>query len=156
MIIRDATRQDVPAILDLIRQLGETDSPGPDASAEHVAGSLAHPALQVLVAEDGPRGVVGFLACTVRPNLYHGADAGLVDELVVDRDARGRGVGTMLLREFLERMERRGCAEVSVGVLFGNEGAQRLYRAMGFTEEVLLLERHLTAKPAEDSLDERA
>jgi ribosomal protein S18 acetylase RimI-like enzyme len=143
MIIRDAGTNDIPAILDLIRQLGETDDPGPDASAEHIASALAHPALQILVAEDGGR-VAGFLACTVRPNLYHGADAGHVDELVVDRDCRGRGIGTMLLTEFLERMRRRGCAEVSVGVLLGNDRAQRLYRAMGFTEEVLLLERHLT------------
>jgi ribosomal protein S18 acetylase RimI-like enzyme len=141
MTIRDAVREDIPAILDLIRQLGETDHPGSTATAEAIGAALNHPALGVLIAEDGgePR---GFLSYTVRPNLYHGADAGHVDELVVDRQTRGRGLGTALLTEFLHRMRLRGCAEVSVGVLRQNRRAQRLYRSLGFTEEVLLLERH--------------
>jgi ribosomal protein S18 acetylase RimI-like enzyme len=71
----------------------------------------------------------------------HGAEAGHVDELVVDRRARGRGLGSSLMAEFLRRMRTRGCAEVSVGVLRQNQRAQRLHRAMGFTEEMLLLEQ---------------
>jgi ribosomal-protein-alanine N-acetyltransferase len=82
------------------------------------------------------------LAATVRPNLYHGADAAHVDELVVDQAHRGRGVGSALLREFLDRMRARSCAEVSVGVMPGNRDAQRLYREIGFTEEVVMLEWH--------------
>jgi ribosomal protein S18 acetylase RimI-like enzyme len=141
MTIREAVRGDLPVILDLIRQLGETDHPGPAATLESLEAALGHPALGVLVVEDGGR-TEGFLSYTVRPNLYHGADAGHVDELVVDRRLRGRGLGTALLAAFLDRMQARGCAEVTVGVLAGNHGAQRLYRAMGFTEEVVLLERH--------------
>ena len=141
MTIREAVPEDGPALLELIRQLGETDHPGPAASMRFLQSALGHPALGVLVVEEGGR-TEGFLSYTVRPNLYHGAEAGHIDELVVDTRARGRGLGTALLAEFLDRMQRRGCAEVSVGVLPGNEGAQRLYRAMGFTEEVLLLERH--------------
>jgi glucosamine-phosphate N-acetyltransferase len=144
MTIRDAAPGDTPAILDLIRQLGETDHPGPAATTESILTALGHPALGVLVVDDGGK-AAGFLSYTVRPNLYHGADAGHVDELVVDRHARGRGLGTVLLTEFLHRMRARGCAEASIGVLVGNEGAQRLYRAMGFTEEVLLLEQHFDA-----------
>jgi ribosomal protein S18 acetylase RimI-like enzyme len=141
MTIRDAVPEDAPAILDLIRQLGETDSPGPAATTDTIEAALRHPALGMLVAEER-NGPIGFLSYTVRPNLYHGAEAGHVDELVVDRSARGRGLGTALLTEFLHRMRTRGCAEVSVGVLLRNKGAQRLYRAVGFTEEVLLLEQH--------------
>jgi glucosamine-phosphate N-acetyltransferase len=141
MIIRDAVPRDIPTILDLIRQLGETDHPGPAATNGSLHAALGHPAVGVLVVEDGGR-TEGFLSYTIRPSLYHGADAGHIDELVVDRRARGRGFGTALLAEFLDRMRGRGCAEVSVGVLVDNDGAQRLYRAMGFTEEVMLLERH--------------
>ena len=141
MTIREAVPGDIPAVLDLIHQLGETDRPGPAATIGSLQAALGHPAIGVLIAEDGGR-VEGFLSYTARPNLYHGADAGHIDELVVDRRARGRGLGTALLTAFLDQMQRRGCAEVSVGVLADNYGAQRLYRAMGFTEEVVLLERH--------------
>lgn len=147
MEIREARPGDIPAILDLIGQLGETDSPGPAATAEHIQSALGHPALLILLAESAGR-PAGMLAATVRPNLYHGADAGYVDELVVDRAQRGRGIGRALLEEFLRRMRRRGCAEVGIGVLFGNVRAQRLYRELGFTEEVLLLERHLVGGDA--------
>jgi ribosomal protein S18 acetylase RimI-like enzyme len=141
MEIREACPDDVPRILDLIRQLGETDQPGQNASPGHVLSTLAHPAVLILVAETGGV-VVGLLSCTVRPNLYHGSDAAHVDELVVDRDHRGRGIGSLLLQEFLRRMQAQRCAEVSVGVLQDNLGAQSLYRKLGFIEEVLLLERH--------------
>jgi ribosomal protein S18 acetylase RimI-like enzyme len=138
MTIRDAVPGDAPALRDLIRQLGETDHPGPAATTESILAALGHPALGVLVVEDRGR-PAGFLSYTVRPNLYHGAEAGHVDEFVVDRDARGPGLGTLLLTAFLRRMRARGCAEVSVGVLMGNEGGQRLYRAMRFTSDPVSL-----------------
>lgn len=155
MNVRNARPEDLPAILRLIEELGETDSPGPAATVEHARSALEHPALLILVAEEGGA-VIGFLSATVRPNLYHGADAGHVDELVVERSIRARGVGTALLQEFLERMRARGAAEVSIGVLPENEGAARLYRRLGFTEEVRLLEQHFsTPIPPEKPKDDR-
>lgn len=140
-LIRETTPRDAPAIPGLIAQLAEAEGHTTPLTPEYVIQALGNPALLFLSAEAGGK-LAGLLCATIRPNLYHAADAGLVDELVVDRAWRGRGIGRALLDEFLARMAARGCAEVGIGVLFSNTGAQKLYRAAGFREEVLLLERH--------------
>ncbi len=140
IIIRDATTADVNAICEIVRGMG-------DATASPITGDYARAALErrgfgILVAEE-PAGVTGLLSYSIRPNLWHAADACLIEILAVLPPARGRGVGNALMTEILDRMSSRGCAEITVTVDRANIGAQRLYRNHGLTEEIVCLERHL-------------
>ena len=55
--------------------------------------------------------------------------------MLVDRDWRGRGVGSALLRAGIGRARELGLHKLSLEVFARNTGAIALYRAAGFTEE---------------------
>jgi ribosomal protein S18 acetylase RimI-like enzyme len=147
IVIREATTADAPVIADLIRALEEVvdDSGEPEDSSpvtpEYVRSYLAYPDSYVLVAEEAGQ-VVGLLSYSIRPNLFHAADSALIEELIVDDRARGRGVGSALMRHLLALLEARGCAEVSVSTMPDNHGAIRFYHSHGLVDEAVFLEKH--------------
>ena len=124
MLIRDARPADAGAVHRLIHQLAAAESFTSPLTPEFVPRCLAHPGYGLLVAEIDA-GLAGLLAYLVRPNLLHAGSACLLEELVVDAARRGQGVGSQLVTELVRRMERAGCAEISVAVMPDNEPALR-------------------------------
>ncbi|WP_422446267.1 GNAT family N-acetyltransferase [Thermoanaerobacterium sp. DL9XJH110] len=139
--IRNAKPGDEVYIVELIKELSETIGEASGISVEFAKNSLSFPCFQILVAEEHGR-VVGLISYSVKPSLYHGANSCIIEDLVVKQQARGRGVGSALIREALIRIQKLGCAEVSVSTMPDNEKAIRFYRACGFTDEALFLEKH--------------
>jgi ribosomal protein S18 acetylase RimI-like enzyme len=139
--IRAARPDDANAITHLIQELAtaiEEESPITD---DYVRICLAFQGCSALLAEqDGA--AIGLLSYSIRPNLYHRGPCALIEELVVRDAMRGQGIGKALILKALRLFETLGCAEASVSTLPDNEGAQRLYRAMGFGDEAVLLEHH--------------
>jgi ribosomal protein S18 acetylase RimI-like enzyme len=139
--IRAARPDDANAITHLIQELATAIKEASPVTHDYVRIYLAFQGCGALLAEqDGA--AVGLLSYSIRPNLYHGGPCALIEELVVCDTARGQGIGKALIREALRLFESMGCAEASVSTLPDNAGAQRLYRAMGFGDEAVLLEQH--------------
>jgi len=55
-----------------------------------------------------------------------------IEDVVVDTDARGRGVGALLNRAALDEARRRGAKDVSLTSRPSREAANRLYLRLGF------------------------
>lgn len=142
--IRRASGDDAPAITGLISELAHSIGEASPMSDHYARIYLASQSCGVLLAEiEGA--TVGLLSYSIRPNLYHAGPCALIEELVVRASRRGQGIGTALLREAICLFESMGCAEASVSTLPDNQGAQRLYRNLGFTDEGVLLEKHFGA-----------
>jgi ribosomal protein S18 acetylase RimI-like enzyme len=145
MKIREATVEDSAVIAQLMAQLIEASGyEGWQVSPEQVEESLRKmansDAYQVLLAEDGGQ-VVGLLSLSFRHTLFHSAPSALIDELVVERAHRRRGVGRQLMAEAIERCRAAGCCEIEVSTERSNEAAQEFYRQHGFSHEAVLFER---------------
>jgi ribosomal protein S18 acetylase RimI-like enzyme len=143
--IRRATAADAGVVADLVGEMAQAFGGTREMDASYVPSYLAHPGNGVLLAEIAGE-TIGLLAYSVRPNLYHGGDAGTVEELVVRAGMRRRGIGATLLRHGLDVLEEAGCVEVSLSTDLGNEPAQALYRRLGLTEESLEMARHRQAR----------
>jgi len=93
MRICRARPEDEAAVAALMEQLAATVhgavAPGLKARFMHML-TLDHHALWV-AEEQGQ--VVGLVTASLRPTLYHSGPSALIDELVVDTSARGRGWG---------------------------------------------------------------
>ncbi|MDN3292539.1 GNAT family N-acetyltransferase [Streptomyces ficellus] len=110
----------------LIPQLGK-DTAGCDAAhLERVIGNASN---VVLAARLGPR-VVGLLTLVVVV-LPTGVTSRLED-VVVDREHRGRGIGLALVQEALREAKRRGAQEVDLTSRPSRVAAHRLYEKVGF------------------------
>jgi GNAT superfamily N-acetyltransferase len=96
---------------------------------------LATPWLDLMVAElDGE--VVGTVYLNVVPNLTRDASPyAIVENVVVARHARRRGVGRAIVRFALELAWKRGCYKAMLQAGARNERAHRLYRDCGFDQD---------------------
>ena len=136
-LIRRAGIPDAQSIVRLIRQLGD-DS---DVDEAYVRQYLSGRDRDILLAaREGA--VLGLLSYSVRADLYHAGNSVLIEELVVDREYRGQGIGDALMRSFFGLLPSLGCREVCLAVMPENEGAIRFYQRHGLVEEALFLEKH--------------
>lgn len=141
--IRPATEADLPSIKPLLQELMDAmeDTEGFDVerAVENCRVLIKDPAHHMLVAKDKGK-VVGFVNFTTRKTVLHPGPSGLIDELIVSKSHRGRGIGKELLLAAIEKCRELGCCEVEVSTEKSNSGARKFYRKYGFKENAVLLE----------------
>lgn len=116
----------VDAFSRLVPQLSRS-SPAPSAAV--LASIVAHQACSLLVARVGGR-IVGSLTLVLFP-IPTGVRA-WIEDVVVDDDARGHGVGAALNRRAIELAADHGAKTVDLTSRPSREAANRLYRRLGF------------------------
>ncbi len=79
--------------------------------------------------------MVGTLVVAILPNLAHGgAPYAVVENVVVAETGRGRGVGTALMREAIEKARRAGAYKLTLSANLSRERAHEFYRALGLKQ----------------------
>jgi GNAT superfamily N-acetyltransferase len=109
-----------------------------DAATRHTAQRITDDDCIALVAVDADD-VVGFLIGSIREGKR--GPAGALESMLVLPHYRKRGIGTRLIKRFLDWTRRKGLQRVTVAVAPANEAAAALYRQMGFQGQTLILER---------------
>lgn len=133
--VRRAGPADLDAVVGLLALLsGRPLQASAERRRQAYGEVLAVPGRHLLVAEDEGR-AVGTVDGYVMPGL--GDDCRptmLLRTLVVDPDARGRGVGTALVRHLLDVAEAAGCAKVQLLCGRWREDTHRFYLGLGFED----------------------
>ena len=140
--IRHAGPGDEPAVVELVQELAvAADYPTP-IDEHYVRHYLASPVSDLLLAVD-EGAPVGLLSYAIVPGLFHAADSGIIEALVVAEGRRSEGIGRQLLTAGVRKLEEAGCAEISISVEADNEAAQKLYLDAGLTDASVYLEKHI-------------
>lgn len=139
--IRHAGPGDEASIVRLVHEMAADDDEVSPIDEHYVRHFLASPVCGALLAWDGGE-AVGLLSYGIVPGLFHAADSGLIELLVVTASRRGEGIGRRLVDTALRLFREAGCAEASVSTGEANDPAQHVYREAGLTETSLLLEKH--------------
>jgi ribosomal protein S18 acetylase RimI-like enzyme len=140
-LVRDADAGDETVIVRLVNQMGVGLHFPTSIDEAFVPRYLAQPAATILLAFQGEQ-AVGLLALSTRLDLFHAAPIGEIEDLIVTAKARGSGVGELLMRTAVGRLEQLGCREINVLTARDNDAAQRLYRKAGLNDELVCLRRH--------------
>jgi GNAT superfamily N-acetyltransferase len=141
--IRHAGPGDEAAIAVLVREMAEGEGDVSAVDEHYVRHFLASPVSGALLALDGDD-AVGLLSYAIVPGLFHTADSGLIELLVVTGRRRGEGIGRRLVDSALRVFAEAGCAEASVSTGAENEVAQKVYADAGLDEASVLMEKHFT------------
>lgn len=132
--IRPATQNDLPLVISFIRKLAEYEKLAHEVTAteeflrENLFGSRKYAEAVIAYAGDAPAGFAvffhNFSTYAGRPGIY-------LEDLFVDPEYRGHGLGKALLA-YLENVAReRGCASLQWAVLKWNQPAIDFYRRLG-------------------------
>ena len=129
--IRSARCRDAEAIGGLLRELGYAEG----ADAATVQWVISHPEMDVFVAADSRDRAIGMVSLSHRPQLRMRGRIATIDELVVTREWRGRGVGRELLKRALARAKVLSVRRVELVTHVGKSDVpRRFYEADGLRE----------------------
>lgn len=139
VIIKLATEEDIVRIVELYRELAITTSqvelsqgPSPDDYRRVFAEIFAVPGHELLVAEYQGE-VVGTMVLLIVPNLSHSACPwAFVENLVIDRRHRRRGLGRLLMDYAIARAKEVGCYKIVLHSNKTRREAHRFYHSLGF------------------------
>lgn len=116
----------------------------PTDYAAFLVEQMQEPDAVVLVADD--RGdVIGYAYATVEGHDYMAlrGPAGVLQDIIVDPEYRGRGVGRQLLDAALAELTARGAPQVVLSTAARNVSAQRLFARAGFRPTMIEMTREL-------------
>lgn len=154
-MIRLANDNDIPAMIDLLQQVGQVHHDiRPDIfrggcqkyDEAALAALLKDCSRPIFVAEDAGK-VRGYCFCilrnfegecvmTDRKELY-------IDDLCVDESCRGQGIAKALYRHVTDYAKDIGCTFVTLNVWSGNDNAMRFYEKAGMTPRSITMEMKL-------------
>ena len=132
--IRKATAADVPQILAFIRALAVYER-APDAVTATEEGLLRdgfgpHPIYHCLIADHSGR-PAGFALYFFNYSTWKGQPGIYLEDLFVEPEFRGLGIGKALLQQVAAIAVQKGCPRLQWEVLDWNTPAIDFYRAMG-------------------------
>ncbi|MDI2033840.1 hypothetical protein PJL15_00940 [Paenarthrobacter nitroguajacolicus] len=134
-VIRQATADDVPAILRMIHDLAiyekEPDAVKntPEKLTEVLFGE--NPRVYATIAENAAGTVQGFALWFLNYSTWEGVHGIYLEDLYVEPDARGEGHGKALLQHLAATAVERGYARVEWSVLNWNEPSINFYKNLG-------------------------
>jgi len=116
----------------------------PAGYASFISTQLEDSDKSVLVADDNGD-VIGYAYAAVEGYDYMAlrGPAGVLHDVIVDPEHRGRGVGRLLIDAVLAFFRSRGVPRVVLATAEQNETAQRLFAGMGFRRTMIEMTREL-------------
>ena len=92
--------------------------------------------------------VIGYAIAHVEP-LADGTKLGVVTDIFVEPEARGVGVGEVMIGAVLDWCGEAGCVGVDALALPGNRHTKNFFETFGFKARALIVHRSLVAPPEE-------
>lgn len=139
ILIRRATRDDVPTILRLLADdmLGSKRESVEDVIPESyytAFEAISSEKNQFLAIVEYEGRAVGTMQITYLPNMsYQGAWRTLIEGVHVDKAFRGRGIGQWMIEWAIAEARKRGCRFVQLTSNKARKDAHRFYERLGFS-----------------------
>ena len=155
IIVRRAQERDIPAVMELLKQVNQVHYEGrPDLfklatkyTEDELRGILANDQTPVFVCADDAGRVLGHGFCVLqRPEntkLLNDILTLYIDDICVDKAARGQHVGRAIYEYILAYARQCGCYNVTLNVWNCNPGAMRFYEKLGLTPYKVGMEKIL-------------
>jgi ribosomal protein S18 acetylase RimI-like enzyme len=140
VLIENASAVSAEIVEAVGRLVGQLSSSAPAPDTEQIEQLLASSAIRLLLARDSDGRIVGMLTLALFP-IPTGMRA-WIEDVVVEHDARGRGIGSLLTLEALRLAREAGARTVDLTSRPSREAANRMYVSLGFARRETNVYRH--------------
>ncbi|MCR4577306.1 MAG: GNAT family N-acetyltransferase [Clostridiales bacterium] len=154
-MIRPAEERDIPKVMELLKQVAQAHhlirpdlfrSGAAKYTPDELSGIFACENTPVFVYDDAGE-VKGYCFCIIKRHAGEGAlndyTELYIDDLCVDENCRGQGVGTQLYRHAVSFARREGFGYITLNVWEGNKTALDFYKTMGLKPLKYVMEQPL-------------
>ena len=94
---------------------------------------LEHPDMGFVWMAYDEKGAAGICVISYAVSTSMGALVAKLDDVSVKEDRRGKGIGTVLLKQLKEQLRKESVTRIDVAVHFENPDARKFYERLGFT-----------------------
>ena len=134
VICRTAVKNDLPGVLALYAQPGLDDGESLALfEAERLFERMGqYPDYQLHVAVREGK-IIGTFALLIMDNLGHmGAKSAVIEDVAVDPDHQGRGVGKIMMTYAFRICKEKGCYKAALSANMKRKKAHSFYESLGF------------------------
>jgi len=134
LTIREATSEDLPAVLRLYNQVdGDEDMSIDVQAAEAIFAKIAsYPDYKVYVAELKNE-IIGTFTLLIMDNMTHGGStSGVIESVVVTKALQGQGIGKQMMEYAIERCQEKNCYKATLSSNMKRVDAHKFYERIGF------------------------
>jgi GNAT superfamily N-acetyltransferase len=133
VVIREVTVQDTDSVVGLLRQLWPEKRIEVAAMNGVVEKYLEDPRYWIIGYEDEGT-LLGVVTVSFRWTLFHGGEAAIIEDLVVDAGHRREGIGAALVRFVEDKIvQESGARGIEVQSDFRREEAHTFWESMGYS-----------------------
>ena len=144
VVITGADESDIPVLCGLLGELFSMESDfavDPKKQAQGLALLIGRPdTCGVFVARTGSR-PVGMVTVQLNVSTAEGGYSGLLEDMVVTRDWRGKGIGKKLVHRAREWCLEKNATRLQLLADMTNTPALDFYKALGFAETKMVCRR---------------
>ena len=87
--------------------------------------------------------VIGFASLTIKNNLWQQGYIGHIDELIVDKQHRSRGIGNKLLSHITKLAKKKCCRCIELDSAFERKAAHKFYEHNGFNNRGFVFSKEI-------------
>lgn len=155
-MIRPATETDIPALNKLLKQVLNIHAQyrpdifkkgGTKYSDEQLKTLLLDANKPIFVALDEHKSVIGYIFCQYRKteasSFLNECKYCFIDDICVDQEVRGKGVGTALFEYAKQQALQNDCAYIRLNVWAFNESAFHFYEKHGLSPLHIMMEQRI-------------
>jgi ribosomal protein S18 acetylase RimI-like enzyme len=136
-----------PEVADAVMRLtAQLSSSARRPTLDHMTALVSSPATVLLIARDAAS-IIGMLTLVLF-RIPTGIRA-LIEDVVVEETARGRGVGEALTLHAIDRATHAGARTIDLTSRPDREAANRLYQRLGFRQRDSNVYRYEPGRPGE-------
>ncbi|MBW5798885.1 GNAT family N-acetyltransferase [Halomonas elongata] len=127
--LRPPIAEDAPDLVLLFAELGYVVR---EQTVRDNIRSLSNGSADRAWVAEAPNGLLGLVSVHLTPLFHAPGHLGRITSLVVYSHARGRGIGTLLVRQAQDYCRKSGCERIELTSGDHREKAHRFYESLGF------------------------
>jgi GNAT superfamily N-acetyltransferase len=127
--VRPATMGDMKVCLSLISTLTGRK---PQLGWEETYRTLLEEKRGAILVADEDGAILGTVTISYNLAIRYSGEYCQLEELIVDREARGKNAGGLLVQGAIDSAKKHGCAEMGLYLLESTEGNRPFYEKYGF------------------------
>ena len=142
LVIRNCNPDDFPMIFELLKQLWPDKKCNWDQLSKVYLAGLESDHQKYICAVT-KNNVIAFCSLTIKNNLWQAGNLGHIDELIVDTNYRGLGIGTQLLEAITDIAKQHHCKRIELDTAFHRTKAHNFYSMLDFENRAYLFSKAL-------------